>query len=284
GRHVREVIPRRHQDVRRRLWVDVTEGDSPLPVQHYRGRDLSGRDPAEQAVWHSTIIVAAGHAWCPTAGRPDGQQRPVRHTSHCRPKGKWRKCANRTYRLMFWPIIRNLPGRNHLPIGNKHLRVIRDRSVIRKHCLVSAITVILASPQSSGGYWGGVTECGLGSSMQLRYVFSRRAPWLRIEPGVGGKPAHTVVDSQAMDVVLDGSDTGQEPASASAPVGFLSAPPGDPVADAFTGGGAGGAEAPEDPGDVNGTAILAGTAGLDTPPGSGNGSSGNGAVNLPADG
>jgi len=120
--------------------------------------------------------------------------------------------------------------------------------------------------------------------MQLRYVFSRRAPWLRIESGVGGKPAHTVVDGQATDVVLDGSDTGLEPASASAPVGFLSAPPGDPVADAFTGGGAGGAEAPDDPGDVNGTAILAGTAGLDTPPGSGNGSSGNGAVNLHADG
>jgi hypothetical protein len=37
------MIPRDHQDMRWRL-------------------DLSGRDPAEQAVWHTTIIVAAGRA------------------------------------------------------------------------------------------------------------------------------------------------------------------------------------------------------------------------------
>jgi RNA polymerase sigma-70 factor (sigma-E family) len=97
------------------------------------------------------------------------------------------------------------------------------------------------------------------------------------------------VDNQAMDVGLDGSEAGLEPASASAPVGFLSAPPGDPVADAFTGEAAGGAEVPDDPGDVNGTAVLAGTAGLDALPGSGNGTVGNGIVgngaeNLHADG
>jgi hypothetical protein len=56
--HVREVLPRDHQDVRRRLRADVTEGDDPLPVKHNRGGDLSGSDPAEQTVWHSTIIVA----------------------------------------------------------------------------------------------------------------------------------------------------------------------------------------------------------------------------------
>jgi hypothetical protein len=44
--------------MRGRLRVDITESDYPLTVQHYRGPDLSGRDPAEQAVWHSTIIVA----------------------------------------------------------------------------------------------------------------------------------------------------------------------------------------------------------------------------------
>jgi RNA polymerase sigma-70 factor (sigma-E family) len=72
-----------------------------------------------------------------------------------------------------------------------------------------------------------------------------------------------------MEVVLDDSDADFE--SASATVGFLSAPPGDPVADAFTGGTAGGADAADEPGDANGTAILAGAAGLDAMPGPGNG-------------
>jgi len=58
GRHGGEVIPRDHKDMGRRLRVDVTEGYDPLPVKHDRGRDLSGSDPAEQAFWHTTIIVA----------------------------------------------------------------------------------------------------------------------------------------------------------------------------------------------------------------------------------
>lgn len=66
GRRVGIMIPGHHQDMRWRLGVDVTEGDGPLPFQHYRGRDLSGRDPAEQAVWHITIIVAAGCPRCRT--------------------------------------------------------------------------------------------------------------------------------------------------------------------------------------------------------------------------
>jgi hypothetical protein len=57
-RYVRIVVPRDHQDVRGRLRADITEGDYPLAVQHDRGRDRSGRDPAEQAFWHTTIIVA----------------------------------------------------------------------------------------------------------------------------------------------------------------------------------------------------------------------------------
>jgi hypothetical protein len=58
GRHVRKVVPGDHQDMRRRLRADVAEGDDPLSVSYDRGRDLSSSDPAEQAVWHSTIIVA----------------------------------------------------------------------------------------------------------------------------------------------------------------------------------------------------------------------------------
>ena len=65
-RDVRKVIPGDHEDVRRRLRVDVTKGDDPLPVQHNRGRDLSGGDPAEQAVWHTTIIVGTGGRRCRT--------------------------------------------------------------------------------------------------------------------------------------------------------------------------------------------------------------------------
>ncbi len=100
--------------------------------------------------------------------------------------------------------------------------------------------------------------------------------------GVGGKPAHTVVDGQAMDMVLGDSDAGLEPASAT--VGFLSAPPGEPVADAFTGGTAGGADTAGEPGDVNGTAILSGTGRLDALPGSGNGTSGGSGNGAPGNG
>jgi len=65
--HVRKMPPRDHEDMCRRLRVDVTERDRPLPVYHDRGRDLSASDPAEQAVWHTTIIVGAGRARCGTA-------------------------------------------------------------------------------------------------------------------------------------------------------------------------------------------------------------------------
>jgi RNA polymerase sigma-70 factor (sigma-E family) len=85
-----------------------------------------------------------------------------------------------------------------------------------------------------------------------------------------------------MEVDLDGSDADLE--SASATVGFLSAPPGDPVADALSGGGAGSADSIDEPGDVNGTAILAGTAGLDVLPGASNGSFGRDNGNFHADG
>jgi len=87
-----------------------------------------------------------------------------------------------------------------------------------------------------------------------------------------------------MKVVLDDSDAGI--ASVSAAVGFLSAPPGDPVPDALPGGTAGTADGTEGRGDMNGAAVLAGTAGLNPVPGhgNGNGSSGNGSGNLRAGG
>lgn len=79
-----------------------------------------------------------------------------------------------------------------------------------------------------------------------------------------------------MDVGLDDSDA--EIGSVSAAVRFLSAPPGDPVADARPGETAGGADSAPDRGDVNGAAILAGAAGLDPAPVSGNGRRGNGST------
>jgi RNA polymerase sigma-70 factor (sigma-E family) len=77
-----------------------------------------------------------------------------------------------------------------------------------------------------------------------------------------------------MEVVL--GDPGTDIESVSATVGFLSAPPGDPVADALSGETAGEADAAEEPGNGNGTAIMAGTAGLAPVPRSGNGGLSNG--------
>lgn len=99
---------------------------------------------------------------------------------------------------------------------------------------------------------------------------------------MGGKPAHTVVDGQAAKAVLDSSEA--DLVSASAAVVFLSAPPGDPVADAFTGATAGGADAAGEPGDIHGTAILPGSAGLVPVPAASNGSQENGGGILRPDG
>jgi len=82
---------------------------------------------------------------------------------------------------------------------------------------------------------------------------------------------------------MDSSDADFASASASAAVGFLSAPPGDPVADAFAGGTADGADAIDEPGDMNGTAILPDNAGFDPVPASSNGSSENGSGILRTD-
>jgi hypothetical protein len=117
GRHVGVMIPRHHQDMRRRLRVDVTEGDSPLPVQHKRGRDLSGSDPAEQAVWHITIIVGTGSCAMPDSsadrqpvaalapGRRDLTKRGARRDS---PHGDVHRqlCEIRRYATIYWPVTR----------------------------------------------------------------------------------------------------------------------------------------------------------------------------------
>ena len=86
---------------------------------------------------------------------------------------------------------------------------------------------------------------------------------------MGGKPAHTVVDSQAVKAVLDKSDADQGLAFGSAPVNYLSAPPGDGVTDARNGTTAGGGHPIDKTGETNSTAFLAGTAGFSVALGSG---------------
>jgi RNA polymerase sigma-70 factor (sigma-E family) len=85
---------------------------------------------------------------------------------------------------------------------------------------------------------------------------------------VGGKPAHTVVDNQAVEAVLDIPDA--DFGSGSATVGFLSAPPSDPVADAFTGEDAGDADAIGQAGEINGAAVAAASPALGNGNGNGN--------------
>ena len=57
-RHIRIMVFRYYQDMRRRLGIDITEGDRAITLKHLRGRYLSCHDLAEQALWHVSIIVA----------------------------------------------------------------------------------------------------------------------------------------------------------------------------------------------------------------------------------
>jgi RNA polymerase sigma-70 factor (sigma-E family) len=84
---------------------------------------------------------------------------------------------------------------------------------------------------------------------------------------VGGKPAHGAVASQTVDAVLDIPDVDDD-ASGLTAAGFLSAPPGDPVADALNGASADEAHVTDTAGDPNGAAFLAGTSGFGPAPGS----------------
>ena len=58
---------------------------------------------------------------------------------------------------------------------------------------------ILVFPQSSGGFWGGVTECGLGSARASRNATWRGANRRGSGTGVGGEP----VNGQSAEAVLD---------------------------------------------------------------------------------
>jgi RNA polymerase sigma-70 factor (sigma-E family) len=92
----------------------------------------------------------------------------------------------------------------------------------------------------------------------------------------GGKPAHTVVDNRAGRAALGSADAAH--ASEAATVGYLSAPPEDPIADALTDATASESRVIDKAGNTNGTAFLAGGVGFSAAPGSGNG-----VGNLPVD-
>jgi RNA polymerase sigma-70 factor (sigma-E family) len=100
-----------------------------------------------------------------------------------------------------------------------------------------------------------------------RNGFFRCVPQLRIDTGVGGKHAHTVVGSRAEVAAL--SSQGAAYASGSTAVDYLSAPPGDPISDALDGVTADDADVIDTADDTNGAALLVGPAGFGTAPGSG---------------
>jgi RNA polymerase sigma-70 factor (sigma-E family) len=62
------------------------------------------------------------------------------------------------------------------------------------------MTVILVFPQSCGGFWGGVTECGLGSTGSAGNVAKSCPSAHRSGVRVGGEPVSTtVVDNQSTE-------------------------------------------------------------------------------------
>jgi RNA polymerase sigma-70 factor (sigma-E family) len=119
-----------------------------------------------------------------------------------------------------------------------------------KVCLLPPIAVILLFPAILRRLLGWSTECGLGPA--------------RNDTSVGGKPAHTVVASQAVGVIA--SD--RAPVSDAVPLAgaFLGAPtvdqPGDAVADAVAVVPANGPAAMAEITDLGGAALLAAEAGL----------------------
>jgi RNA polymerase sigma-70 factor (sigma-E family) len=78
---------------------------------------------------------------------------------------------------------------------------------------------------------------------------------------VGGKPAETIVDSQAVDAMTEHRDTAINQAAAT--VGFLSAPIGDSAADAVASATVHGADSLNEVSGINGSAILPAGAALD---------------------
>jgi RNA polymerase sigma-70 factor (sigma-E family) len=56
---------------------------------------------------------------------------------------------------------------------------------------------ILVFPQSCGGFWGGVTECGLGSAGPPRHAVPCRAQSRESGTRVGNDPVNAIVDGQS---------------------------------------------------------------------------------------
>jgi len=112
-------------------------------------------------------------------------------------------------------------------------------------------------PQSCGGYWGGVSECGFGRAKLLRNVSFRCAPWPRIDTSVGSKPVDAVVDSRAVETISNGRHTASGYPSAA--TGFLGAPPADH-------GGDGGSNATAGKDGAPGAEGSAGNLGADGEP------------------
>src|ERR1700722_19420220 len=94
------------------------------------------------------------------------------------------------------------------------------------------MTVILVFPQSCGGFWGGVTECGSGSTRSSRSVALCSARRWAAQGGSGtgavAKPVNAVVDTQATAAVRD--SPAADPVLAPATAGLLDAPAVDVVA------------------------------------------------------
>jgi RNA polymerase sigma-70 factor (sigma-E family) len=90
---------------------------------------------------------------------------------------------------------------------------------------------ILVILQSSGGFWGGVTECGLSTICSLRNVSCGSAAQRRSDMGVGDEPVSIVVDGQSADTVIEASSADAVLGETSdtvldgSPVGIM---PGDP--------------------------------------------------------
>jgi RNA polymerase sigma-70 factor (sigma-E family) len=82
---------------------------------------------------------------------------------------------------------------------------------------------------------------------------------MRIDAGVGGKPAHTVVDDRTGLAVLNGQRTGA--GGASAMLGFLSAPVEEPVDTVLD--GSAGRDGVDEAVDLHDTALLAGDSAFD---------------------
>jgi hypothetical protein len=66
------------------------------------------------------------------------------------------------HRITEIPVPTSIPNSSHREIRTHCYRV--DPT---KYCRTATTTDIFVFPQSSGGFWGGVTECGLGMWMFL---------------------------------------------------------------------------------------------------------------------